>query len=46
MFINMANDLDLKPAVRLFPFEELDKALILVKEGKLDQANAVITVRP
>jgi propanol-preferring alcohol dehydrogenase len=45
-FIGMANELTLNPAVAIFPFEELDNALILVKNGKLDQANAVIAVNP
>jgi len=43
-FIEMVNDLDLHPGVSLFPFEELDEALILAKQNKLEQPNAVIEV--
>lgn len=45
-FIEMVNDLDLQPGVILFPFEELDEALILTKQNRLEQPNAVIAVRP
>jgi alcohol dehydrogenase, propanol-preferring len=45
-FLDMTNNLDLKPGVSFFPFEELDEALILAKRGELDQANAVIVVKP
>lgn len=45
-FIEMANDLDLQLGVHLFPFEELDEALILAKNGRLEQPNAVIEVHP
>jgi propanol-preferring alcohol dehydrogenase len=45
-FIELANDLDLRPGVSLFAFEELDEALILAKQNKLEQPNAVIAVRP
>jgi propanol-preferring alcohol dehydrogenase len=45
-FIEIANDLDLQLGVHLFPFEELDEALILAKNGELDQPNAVIEVNP
>jgi hypothetical protein len=41
----MASDLDLNPTAPLFPLEELDEALILIKEGKLDQTNAVFAFR-
>ena len=44
-FIELVNDLDLHPGVSLFPFEELDEALILAKQNKLEQPNAVIEVR-
>jgi propanol-preferring alcohol dehydrogenase len=45
-FIVLVNDLDLRPGVSLFPFEELNEALILSKQNKLEQPNAVISVRP
>ena len=44
-FIALVNELDLQPGVTLFPFDEVDEALILTKQNKLEQANAVITVR-
>jgi propanol-preferring alcohol dehydrogenase len=43
-FIEMVNDLDLNLGIQLFPFEELDEAIILAKQGKLEQPNAVIEV--
>jgi propanol-preferring alcohol dehydrogenase len=43
-FIEMVNDLDLRPGVSLFPFEELDEAMILAKQGMLEQPNAIIEV--
>jgi len=43
-FIEIANDLDLRPGVSLFAFEKLDEALILAKQNKLEQLNAVIAV--
>jgi alcohol dehydrogenase, propanol-preferring len=43
-FINMVEDLDLNLGTSLFPFEELQDALIRVKQGKTEQPNAVIKV--
>jgi propanol-preferring alcohol dehydrogenase len=43
-FIERVNNLDLNLGIDLFPFEELDEAIILVKQGKLEQPNAVIRV--
>jgi len=45
-FIERVNDLDLHPGVSLFHFEELDEAIILAKQGKLEQPNAIIAVSP
>jgi propanol-preferring alcohol dehydrogenase len=45
-FINKVNDLDLHPGVSIFGFEELDEAIILAKQGKLEQPNAIIEVCP
>jgi propanol-preferring alcohol dehydrogenase len=43
-FIERVNDLDLNLGIDPFPFEELDEAIILAKQGKLEQPNAVIEV--
>lgn len=43
-FSQIIGQLELKVGVRLFPFEELQDALILTKQGKLQQPNAVIQV--
>ena len=43
-FFNMVESLGLKLGTTLFPFEELQDALILVKQGKTEQPNVVITV--
>jgi propanol-preferring alcohol dehydrogenase len=43
-FIEMAHELDLHPGVQIFPFDELDEALILAKQGKLKQPNAVLQI--
>ena len=43
-FINMVEDLDLNLGTTLFPFEELQDALILVKQGKTEQPNVVIKI--
>jgi propanol-preferring alcohol dehydrogenase len=45
-FVEMVNDLDLRPGVSLFHFEELDEALILAKQNRLEQPNAVIEINP
>jgi threonine dehydrogenase-like Zn-dependent dehydrogenase len=41
-FFGIVNRLELKVGMSLFPFEELQDALILAKKGKLEQPNAVI----
>jgi len=43
-FIERVNDLDLHPGVSLFRFEELDEAIILAKQGRLEQPNATLEV--
>jgi propanol-preferring alcohol dehydrogenase len=43
-FFNMVEDLDLNLGTTLFPFEELQDALILVRQGKTEQPNVVIKV--
>ncbi|OQY31738.1 MAG: alcohol dehydrogenase [Anaerolineaceae bacterium 4572_5.2] len=43
-FINIVNELALNVGTCLFPFEELPEALILAKQGKLTQPNAVIQI--
>jgi propanol-preferring alcohol dehydrogenase len=43
-FFEIVDRLDLEMGTRLFPFEELQDALILARQGKLDQPNAVIKV--
>jgi propanol-preferring alcohol dehydrogenase len=43
-FIEMVDRLDLKMGTSVFPFEELQDVLILAKQGKLKQPNAVIRV--
>jgi propanol-preferring alcohol dehydrogenase len=43
-FFRIVDRLDLDMGTRLFPFEELQEALILVRHGKVDQPNAVIEV--
>lgn len=45
-FMEMVNDLDFDPGVILFPFEEMNEALILTKQNNLEQPNVVIAVRP
>ena len=43
-FFNMVGSLNLNINTTLFPFEELQDALILVKQGKTEQPNVVIKV--
>jgi propanol-preferring alcohol dehydrogenase len=43
-FSEIIDGLELKVGVSLFPFEESQDALILAKQGKLEQPNAVIQV--
>jgi hypothetical protein len=43
-FSEIIDQLELKVGVSLFPFEELQDALILAEQGKLRQPNAVIQV--
>jgi propanol-preferring alcohol dehydrogenase len=43
-FFKMVNELELKVGTSLFSFEELQEALILAKQGKLEQPNAVIKI--
>lgn len=43
-FIEIVDRLDLAVGTSLFPFEELQKALILAKQGRLEQPNAVIEI--
>jgi propanol-preferring alcohol dehydrogenase len=43
-FIEEVNDLDINLGIHLFPFEELNEAIILTKQGKLEEPNAVIEV--
>jgi propanol-preferring alcohol dehydrogenase len=43
-FSEIVDQLELKVDVSLFPFEELQEALILAKQGKLEQPNAVIQI--
>ena len=43
-FSEIIDRLELKVGVSLFPFEELQEALILAKQGKLEQPNAVIKI--
>jgi propanol-preferring alcohol dehydrogenase len=45
-FIEKVNGLELELGVSLFPFEDLDDALILTNQSKLEQPNAVIAVQP
>jgi propanol-preferring alcohol dehydrogenase len=45
-FIEKVNDLDLELGVSLFPFEDLDDALIMTHQNQLAQPNAVIAVHP
>ena len=40
----MVDSLELNVGTSVFPFEELQDALILAKQGKLEQPNAVIRV--
>jgi propanol-preferring alcohol dehydrogenase len=43
-FFGMVDRLDLHVGTTLFPFEELGEALILAKQGKLTQPNAVVAI--
>jgi propanol-preferring alcohol dehydrogenase len=43
-FFKLVNGLELKIGTSLFPFEETQNALILAKQGKLEQPNAVIKI--
>jgi len=43
-FFHIVDQLDLKVGTTVFPFEELPDALILAKQGKLRQPNAVIEI--
>jgi propanol-preferring alcohol dehydrogenase len=43
-FIEMVDSLELSVGTSVFPFEEVQDALMLAKQGKLEQPNAVIRV--
>jgi len=43
-FIEMVDNLELSVGTSIFPFEDLQDALILAKQGNLEQPNAVIRV--
>ncbi len=43
-FLTIIGGLEGTVGTTLFPFEELQDALILVKQGKLEQPNAVIKI--
>jgi propanol-preferring alcohol dehydrogenase len=43
-FIEMVNSLELQVGTRVFPFEALQDVLVLAKQGKLGQPNAVIKI--
>ncbi|MBN2505743.1 MAG: zinc-binding alcohol dehydrogenase family protein [Verrucomicrobia bacterium] len=43
-FFGMVGRLKIELETRLFPFEQLPEALILIKHGRLEQSNAVIEV--
>ena len=43
-FFELVNRLELKVGTSLFPFEELQDALIQAKQGKLEEPNAVIEI--
>ena len=43
-FLRIVDRLNLHVGTRLFPFNELQDALILARHGKVDQPNAVIEV--
>jgi propanol-preferring alcohol dehydrogenase len=43
-FIEIVDQLDLSVGTHVFPFEALQDALILAKQGKLEQPNAVIRI--
>jgi propanol-preferring alcohol dehydrogenase len=43
-FFKLVDRLDLSVGTTLFPFEKTQEALILAKQGKLEQPNAVIKV--
>ena len=45
-FLSLVNRLQLNLGVSIYDFQELDKALIHTKHGKLKEPNAVIAVRP
>jgi hypothetical protein len=44
VFIEIADQLDLDVGTSVFPFEALQDALILAKQGRLGQPNAVIKI--
>jgi propanol-preferring alcohol dehydrogenase len=43
-FFAIIDDLDLQVGTTVFPFDELPDALILAKQGKLPEPNAVIDI--
>ncbi len=43
-FLEIADQLDLEVGTSVFPFEELQDALILARHGELEQPNAVIRI--
>ena len=43
-FFQIVDRLDLRNGTSLFPFEKLPEVLILAKQGKLDQPNAVLEI--
>ncbi len=45
-FLKIAGETDMSMARRIFPFKELQEAMIQVKKGKIKEPNAVISISP
>lgn len=45
-FLELTDQLDARLGIQVFPFENLQEALILARQGKLAQPNAVLRVAP
>jgi len=43
-FLKIAGKTDMKMEVRVFPFEELQEAMILLKKGQIKEPNAVVRI--
>jgi hypothetical protein len=45
-FLNLIGRMDLTMGTQVFPFEDCQQAMVLAKQGRLAQPNAVVRIPP